>query len=208
MHTNELRFLDAIATRKSLDLVAHLTPEDLTRTTPCASWTLHGLLSHMATQHYGFAAAADGDGANPTHWRAIPLGEDPVADYRASVKRVLSAFAVHDLEDREFTLPEFSTEFTFAADKALGFHFIDYVVHSWDVAKTLDLPVGFDKEVLDVALKLAESIPDGKNRVAPGAAFGPAVKAAGTSTLDTIVALLGRSPSWPDSAPGQSAASA
>jgi uncharacterized protein (TIGR03086 family) len=208
MHTNELRFLDAIATRKSLDLVERITPEDLTKTTPCASWTLHGLLSHMATQHHGFAAAADGDGADPAHWRTIRLGEDPVADYRASVNRVLSAFAVHDLEDRKFTLPEFAADFTFAADKALGFHFIDYVVHSWDVAKTLGLPISFEKEVLDVALKLTESIPDGENRVAPGAAFGPAVKTAGTSTLDTIVAMLGRSPSWPDPAPSQSAASA
>ncbi|WP_410657155.1 TIGR03086 family metal-binding protein [Amycolatopsis sp. lyj-112] len=199
MHTNELRFLDAIVTRASLDLVANITPADLDKPTPCAAWTLHGLLSHMATQNHGFAAAADGD-ADLDHWKLISLGEDPVATYRASVTRVLNAFAPHDLQDRKFELAEFSTEVTFTAEQALSFHFVDYLAHSWDVAKALGLPVKFEKEVLDAGLRFAESIPDGANRKSPGAPFGPAVDATGPSALDRIVALLGRSPSWPDKA--------
>ncbi|MFC9251861.1 TIGR03086 family metal-binding protein [Amycolatopsis thailandensis] len=200
MPIDELRFLDAIVTRTSLDLVAKITPADLTKPTPCSAWTLHGLLAHMATQHHGFAAAADGE-SDLEHWRLLPLGDDPVETYRASVNRVLNAFVPHDLADRKFALPEFSTEVTFTAEQALGFHFVDYLVHSWDVAKTLGLPVKFEQEVLDAGLKFAESIPDGRNRTAPGAAFGPAVAATGPSDLDTIVALLGRSPSWPDVTP-------
>lgn len=199
MHTDELRFLDAIVTRASLDLVSQITPGDLDKPTPCAAWTLYGLLSHMATQHYGFAAAAYGDD-NPDHWKLISLGEDPIATYRDSVNRVLNSFVPHDLKDRKFALPEFSTEITFTAEQALSFHFVDYLVHSWDVAKTLGLPVKFEKEVLDAGLRFAESIPDDENRKAPGAAFGPALDAKGPSDLDTIVALLGRSPSWPDAA--------
>ncbi|ANN21849.1 TIGR03086 family protein [Amycolatopsis orientalis] len=197
MPIDELRILDAIVTRTSLDLVSKIAPADLTKPTPCTAWTLHGLLAHMATQHHGFAAAAEGEGGLD-HWRLIPLGDDPIATYRASVKRVLNAFVPHDLADRRFPLPEFSTEVTFTAEQALGFHFVDYLVHSWDVAKTLGVPVKFQQEVLDAGLGFAKSIPDGKNRKAPGAAFGPAVAATGPSDLDTIVALLGRSPSWPD----------
>ncbi|MEV6905861.1 TIGR03086 family metal-binding protein [Amycolatopsis sp. NPDC051071] len=199
MPIDELRILDAIVVRASLDLVSQLTPGDLEKPTPCAAWTLHGLLAHMATQHHGFAAAAEGDG-HLDHWRLIPLGEDPIETYRASVKRVLNAFVPHDLDSRKFSLPEFSTEITFTAEQALGFHFVDYLVHSWDVAKTLGLPVKFQKEVLDAGLRFAESIPDGQNRKTPGAAFAPAVEATGPSALDTIVALLGRSPSWPGQA--------
>ncbi|WP_235096674.1 TIGR03086 family metal-binding protein [Amycolatopsis decaplanina] len=184
-------------TRTSLDLVTKITPADLAKPTPCSAWTLHGLLAHMATQHHGFAAAADGE-SHPDHWRLLPLGDDPIDTYRASVNRVLNAFAAHDLADRKFALPEFSTEITFTAEQALGFHFVDYLVHSWDVAKTLGLPVEFQKEVLDAGLGFAKAIPNGKSRDAPGAAFGPAVDATGPSDLDTIVALLGRSPSWPD----------
>ncbi|OXM50521.1 TIGR03086 family metal-binding protein [Amycolatopsis alba] len=200
MPIDELRILDALVTRTSLDLVTKITPADLTKPTPCSAWTLHGLLAHMTTQHHGFAAAAGGDG-HLDHWRLLPLGDDPIATYRESVDRVLNAFAPHDLDDRKFSLPEFSTEVTFTAEQALGFHFVDYLVHSWDVAKTLGLPVKFDQEVLDVGLKFAEAIPDGQNRTTPGAAFGPAVDATGPSDLDTIVALLGRSPSWPEVTP-------
>lgn len=192
--------LDAIVVRASLDLVSQITPSDLEKPTPCTAWTLHGLLSHMATQHYGFAASADGE-THLDHWRLIPLGEDPIATYRDSANRVLNAFVPHDLESREFSLPEFSTELTFTAEQALGFHFVDYLVHSWDVAKTLGLPLEFQREVLDAGLRFAKEIPDGQNRKAPGAAFGPAVDEKGPSDLDTIVALLGRSPSWPDAKP-------
>ncbi|RSM79840.1 TIGR03086 family protein [Amycolatopsis sp. WAC 01375] len=195
MPIDELRILDAIVTRASLDLVTKITPADLTKPTPCSAWTLHGLLAHMATQHHGFAAAAEGE-TDLGHWRLLPLGDDPVETYRASVKRVLNAFVPHDLADRKFALPEFSTEITFTAEQALGFHFVDYLVHSWDVAKTLGLPLEFQREVLDAGLRFAESIPDGKNRKTPGAAFAPAVDEKGPSDLDTIVALLGRSPSW------------
>ncbi len=197
MPIDELRLLDAVVTRASLDLVTKITPADLAKPTPCSAWTLHGLLAHMATQHHGFAAAAEGE-SNLDHWRLLPLGDDPVGTYRASVNRVLNAFVPHDLAERKFALPEFSTEVTFTAEQALGFHFVDYLVHSWDVAKTLGLPLTFEREVLDAGLRFAEAIPNGKNRTTPGAAFAPAVEATGQSDLDTIVALLGRSPSWPD----------
>src|SRR5215831_5653179 len=84
--------LDAQAVRESVRLVAQVTAADLARPTPCADWTLHGLLRHMATQHYGFAAASAGDG-DLTRWRLRPLGEDPVAAYRAAAECVLAAFA-------------------------------------------------------------------------------------------------------------------
>lgn len=197
MPIDELRILDALVTRTSLDLVSKITPADLTKPTPCSAWTLHGLLAHMTTQHHGFAAAAEGE-SHLDHWRLLPLGDNPIATYRASVNRVLNAFLPHDLAERKFALPEFSTEITFTAEQALGFHFVDYLVHSWDVAKTLGLPLKFQREVLDAGLDFAKAIPDGKNRKAPGAAFAPAVDEKGPSDLDTIVALLGRSPSWPD----------
>ncbi len=197
VNINELRTFDALATRTSLDLASRLAPADLSKPTPCAAWTLYGLLAHMASQHNGFAASANGDG-DPVHWKSISLGDDPIATYRASVDRVLGAFAVSDIADRKFPLPEFSTETTFTAEQALTFHFVDYVVHSWDVARTLGLPVRFEKDLLDAAIGIAESVPSGELREVPGAPFSAPVATEGVSGLDKVVALLGRSPSWPD----------
>jgi uncharacterized protein (TIGR03086 family) len=198
MHTNiasDIVALDAQAVRASVDLVAQITVQDLARPTPCADWTLHGLLKHMVAQHHGFAAAAAGDG-NLAQWRIRPLGAHPIASYRAAAERVLAAFADDGVLDRDFPLPEFKQGLMFPARQAVSFHFVDYVVHSWDVARTLDLPVRLDPALLDVALSVAEAVPGGDARLAPGAAFAPAVSWSGGSRLDQIVAILGRSPNW------------
>ncbi|WP_129667831.1 TIGR03086 family metal-binding protein [Phytoactinopolyspora endophytica] len=192
----DLVALDAQAVRTSIDLATRATPADLTRPTPCAGWTLNDLLAHMTTQHYGFAAASTGD-ADPAQWQPRPVGDDPVAAYRASAERVIEAFSVDGLLGREFPLPEFSTDNTFPAAHAISFHFIDYVVHAWDVARTLDLPVHFEPPLLDAARVVAGIVPGGEARLAPGAAFGPEVPWSGGSALDEIVAMLGRSPAWP-----------
>jgi uncharacterized protein (TIGR03086 family) len=90
----------------------------------------------------------------------------------------------------------------FPGPQAVSFHFIDYVVHSWDVAKTLGLPVRFEPALLDAALAVARAVPGGEDRLAPGAAFAPEAAwdgggaGDGESTLDQVVALLGRSPGW------------
>ena len=167
----------------------------MARPTPCAYWTLHGLISHMAAQHYGFAAAAAGDG-DPARWRPRRLGSDPVADYRASAGTVLAAFSADGVLDRQFPLPELAAGPNFPARQAVSFHFVDYVVHSWDVAKALGLEVHFSRELLDAALQVAQAVPGGEARLAPGAAFSPAVAWRDGSPLDQVVAVLGRFPDW------------
>jgi uncharacterized protein (TIGR03086 family) len=197
MHTirDDIVELDALAVRASVDLVARARPSDMARPTPCADWTLHGLVSHMAAQHYGFAAAAEGDG-DLTRWRARRLGGDPAADYRAAAETVLAAFSVPGVLGRRFPLPEFTAGSPFPARQAVSFHFIDYVVHSWDVARTLGLEARFTTELLDAALPVARAVPAGQARLAPGAAFAPAVDWPGGSHLDRVVSVLGRSPAW------------
>jgi uncharacterized protein (TIGR03086 family) len=195
--------LDAEAVRASVALVAHATAADLALPTPCADWTLHGLITHMAAQHYGFAAASAGDG-DPARWRPRRPGGDPVAAYRASAEAVLAAFRAEGALDREFPLPEFAAGPAFPARQAVGFHLVDYVAHSWDVARTLGLDVRFAPELLEAALGVALAVPDGDARLAPGAAFAPAVTRHGGPRLDRVVAALGRDPGW--SGPARAAA--
>jgi uncharacterized protein (TIGR03086 family) len=187
--------LDAQAVRTSVRIVARITAADLGRPTPCAGWTLHDLLTHMATQHYGFAAAAAGH-SDLAHWRPRPLGDNAAGAYAAAANHVLTAFAADGVPDRRITLPEIAPRFAFPARQAISFHFIDYVVHSWDVAATLGAGVHFEPDLLDAALTVARAVPGGNARLAPGAAFAPAVAWSGGSPLDRIVALLGRSPEW------------
>ncbi|GAB7029362.1 TIGR03086 family metal-binding protein [Streptomyces sp. NPDC021749] len=192
-----LRRLHAQAVRDSVALVRRIRPDDLTRPTPCSAWTLADLLAHMTVQHHGFAAAARGDGRDPAHWAVRPLGPDPVAAYDAAAERVLTAFAAVDDPDRACHLPEFAAAQTFPARRVVGFHLIDYVVHGWDVARTLDLGYDPDPALLRAALPIARAVPDDDSRLAPGSAFRPGLPLDHPAgELDRILVLLGRSPSW------------
>lgn len=195
--------LNAHAVRTSVELVERVAAADLARLTPCSAWTLYGLLAHMTTQHHGFAAASRGQG-DMALWKLRSLADDHVETYRAAAEHVLTAYTADGVHDRKFTLPELTNQIQFSAAQAISFHFIDYVVHSWDVARTLGTTVEFKPDLLEVALTVAKAAPGGAARLAPGAAFTPVVPWSGGSRLDEIVAILGRSPTWPDHEPVQS----
>ncbi|WP_405167359.1 TIGR03086 family metal-binding protein [Nocardia sp. NBC_01499] len=196
MSTVDLIAFNAQAVRTSIGLVEQLTTADLGKPTPCADWTLHGLLTHMIAQHHGFAAASHGNG-DPAQWKSRPLGADPVRSYREAAEQVIEAFAEPGVLDRKFPLAEFSADYEFSGTQAVSFHFIDYVVHSWDVAKTLGLTVRFDDELIEAAFPVAQAVPGGDFRLLPGSAFAPELAWSSVDRLDQIVALLGRSPEWP-----------
>jgi uncharacterized protein (TIGR03086 family) len=194
----DLRELHRRVLRTSVELVSAVTPADLSRATPCAEWTLADLLAHMTVQHYGFAAAALGHGADPAVWQVQPLAADPVAAYAVAVEHVLLAFARDGVLEQPFSLPEISPALTFLGSQAIGFHFIDCVVHGWDVARSLGLGYSLEPDILAAALPLALAVPAGDRRLAPGAAFRPGLPASQTAPpLERILAALGRSSAWP-----------
>jgi uncharacterized protein (TIGR03086 family) len=185
----------------SVDVVSAVTPDDLSRVTPCAGWRLADLLTHMTVQHRGFAAAARGHGADPAIWQpdtvADAVAADPAGAYAAAATAVIDAFAGDDVLDAAFALPEFGSGATFPGSMAIGFHFVDYVVHGWDVARTMGQPLELPVDVVAAALPLALAVPDGDFRAGDNAAFGPAIGSTDqTSDLDRILAHLGRSPQW------------
>jgi uncharacterized protein (TIGR03086 family) len=191
MHINDLLVLHRGVVRTSMEIVSRVSADDLGRRTPCAEWTLADLLAHMTAQHHGFAAAARGTGGDLAAWEVRPA--DP-AGYAEAAEDVLAAFAEPEVPQRAFALPEFGA--SFPAVRAVSFHLIDYVVHGWDVARSLGLGYRLAPEVAEPALRIAQAVPDGDTRLRPGAPFKPAVDEDGSDPLRRILAALGRSPDW------------
>jgi uncharacterized protein (TIGR03086 family) len=189
---------DTRAVRATVRAVALVNDVDMARPTPCAGWTLGDLLGHMTVQHDGFAAAAAGDGADLGRWQ--PRRFDPetlVAEYVLAAGRIIDMFSDPDVLDRQFFLPEISTRKTFPARQAIGFHLVDYLVHGWDVARTLGLRYEPEPDLVNTALTIARTVPDDESRLRPGAAFGPALPALTVAgSLDEVLAWLGRYPGW------------
>lgn len=188
--------LDRRAVEHSVVVVSSITAADLARATPCEGWSLRDLLGHMIVQHNGFAAAADGASSDLAAWVAQPVGPEPASEYSDAAARVVGAFGRHD-PDRGFWLPEIRDAGPFPASMAIGFHLVDYVVHTWDVAVSLGLDVRFDDEVISAALRVAEEVPGGAVREAQGAAFKPVLPVPpASSAIARLLLVLGRDPSW------------
>jgi uncharacterized protein (TIGR03086 family) len=200
---NDIVDLDARAVRGTVGLVAGIGPADLARPTPCDQWTLAELLTHMTAQHDGFAAAAAGEGGDLARWqpqaRTGASAADLVLAYTAAAERVIKAFGADGVLDREFELAEFSMMPRFPAAQAVSFHLVDYVVHGWDVARSLGLPYQSEPDLLAVTLPVARAVPDGDLRTQGLVPFAPRIPVAGDAgVLDQILGLLGRRPAWPD----------
>jgi len=180
----------------TLAIVDHVTTSDLERPTPCIGWTLGQLLAHMVGQNYGFAAAADGQRHDRAVFADRPVGEQPAAEHATSARTVLKAFGVPALMEGSMYLPEVRGGMTFPAPIAIGFHLVDCVAHGWDVARTVGIAAEFDEDALQLALTVAEAIPVEAQSLDDQTPFRPRVLTASSSTLDRIIASLGRSPAW------------
>jgi uncharacterized protein (TIGR03086 family) len=195
----DIRDLDRRALAVTVDLVHAVSDDQLDRPTPCAQWTLRQLLGHMIGQHYGFAAAARGVTGDRTVWADRPVHNDFRTAYANAVNEVTAAFGAEDMLFRQLWLPEIREDGRFPAQLAIGFHFLDYIVHGWDVARCAGAPVVFETDLLDEVLVRAAQVPEGESRLGQGAAFRPGVRVpADAPPLDRVIAMVGRSPSWPD----------
>ena len=187
---------DRAAVLATVDLVEIVQPDDLDRPTPCGPWTLAELIAHMTGQQLGFAAAAAGAGTELAEW--VPVRSvEPVQGYRQSCTEVLTAFAAAGVAERDFALPEIRDGRGFPAPQAISFHLLDNVVHAWDVAASLGADLRLSAELIESALRIAQQVPDGPERLVPGAAFAPGLAADGADgPLPTMLLLLGRRPDW------------
>ena len=196
--SSDILHLHRTAVLQSIEVVDTVRQTDLERTTPCEGWHLADLLAHMTVQHRGFAAAARGLGADPDVWRVenvvAAVRADPGRAYSEAAHDVLNAFAVDGTADASFALPEFGEGAVFPGAMAMGFHFVDYVVHGWDVAASLGVGFQLPADVIEAVLPLALVVPEGDFRTMPGAPFAPAVEQDGTGDFDRILRHLGRNP--------------
>ncbi|MCV7411353.1 hypothetical protein AWC05_19830 [Mycobacterium florentinum] len=199
-NSSDIRPLHHIAVLHSIDIVKTVARHDFGRPTPCGGWTLLDLLAHMTVQHRGFAAAARGAGADLANWNVDAVVDAVRADharaYADAALDVIDAFAADGTPEAVFELPEFGAGATVPGAMAMGFHFVDYVVHGWDVAASRGQPYELPADVVAAALPLVLAVPDGEFRSGQGAPFGPAIAPTDGDDFDRILRHLGRRPDW------------
>jgi uncharacterized protein (TIGR03086 family) len=187
----DVRELDRRALVTAGEIVAAVRSADLDRPTPCGTWPLAGLLEHLVSENRGYAASALGAPAIVSIWYSGDLQPDPHRAFQDSMAWVTDAFAAPGVYEGSFEVREFGY---FPAPVAIGMHFVDVLVHGWDVAVSVGLPYRPEDELASSALAIASGWPKTDERRRQ---YGRRVAvAAGASDFTRLLGLLGRSPSW------------
>ena len=153
--------------------------DSLDAPTPCGDWDVRTLINHLISGLEYFQKRARGEEAPPPSAGDPPDvldGGDPGAKYEAERKKTLEAF--HGVDDKTLM--------------ALGFAFVDQVVHGNDLAKATGQDDTIPSDLAEAAFGMVTGNLTDENR---GTAFGPAVDVSDDAgTQDKLLAYLGRSP--------------
>ena len=182
----------AFATTRKI--VAKVTPDDLDKPTPCASWDVRALVNHIVAGSHWFASstnagvAAEGGDAAGTDFTAGDL----TASYDEGIKASLAAFSAPGAQEKMVKLP--FGEFPGAVFMGLATN--DTFVHGWDLAKALGQPLDIDPEMAAQLLEqVRATIPDQFRGPDGQAPFGPVVECHDSlPAASRLAAFLGRTP--------------
>ncbi|WNV91656.1 TIGR03086 family metal-binding protein [Umezawaea sp. Da 62-37] len=181
----DLLGMDRRACELNVELIEGLTEEELNMATPCVEWTVRELIQHQVDSTLSFTAGARGMAAGEVR----PLGGDPLGVYRSTVEEAWSTFDSPGLLDREVEFPGYGPQ---KGRVLVAAHFVDNLVHAWDLARALGREYEVEANLAEAALRIAEKYPTGI------AAFAPPVEVGSdASVTDRLVGQLGRSPRWP-----------
>ena len=188
--TTEGRTTDPIALHEAaLDatarIVARVRPEQLSAPTPCAGWDVRQLIEHLVEANLMFTqVVVDGDDGP-----AVPAG-DPFQAYASSTDAVRRAWRQPGVLDREITGPFGSLP----GHVVVRMHFVDHLVHGWDLAKATGQDTVIDSTLATAAYEEMTAALDASSR-GPGLPFGDEVECSPDAPVhERLVAFLGRRP--------------
>ena len=171
-------------------VVAGISRDQLTLSTPCAKWTVGDLLAHIVGGGHAFAAAFRGTPAEMEAPRpAELLGDDHVKAIEGAIEDFNRAIAEPGALDRQVTLP-FATLPGTAVVQLASF---DLMVHAWDLARATGQTLTPPDALVDYADGIGRGFVQGPLR--DGDTFADEVAPpAGASPVDRLAAFAGRQP--------------
>ena len=170
-------------------IVAGVRPEHLAKPTPCRDWDVRLLLNHIVGGNYMFAEVARGGRVEGTGEMEDYTRPDPGTNYLASAEAVLAAWSEPGAMDRRCHMPFGDIP----APAAVSIHFLDLVVHGWDLARASGQDATIAPDLAAEALDISRDLLSDELREA--GVFGPEVPVSADDPLhDRLVAFMGRRP--------------
>jgi uncharacterized protein (TIGR03086 family) len=179
MSASDLDLLESVLD-KTEGIIAGVRPDQVRLPTPCADFDVARVVDHLVGWASSFAARLSGGTfeGDPNDYRA---GADPVADFHDAAGTIAGAY--RDGGEAAAQLP-------------VGILLMEFVVHGWDLATATGQTVSFTPAEADRALDTGQQMLKPEYR-GPGKTFGYEAEVPDSaSSVDRLVAFLGRSPGW------------
>jgi uncharacterized protein (TIGR03086 family) len=170
-------------------VLAGVSPDQLSASTPCASWTVRDLINHIVGGTTFFAVTAE-TGAAPTGEASDFTTGDYVSEFKEGAARAVQAFEAEGAMEKMMKLPFAELPGSVFVNIAS----VDTFTHGWDLARATGQPTDLSPELAAELLALAQGfLPDSLRGQDGQAPFGPKVEpAAGACAADQLAAFLGR----------------
>lgn len=180
------------ACRRTADVLADVTDDQLSLPTPCDTMRLDALIAHIGGLSLAFAAAA-GKKFGPLTDTPPTDDADLDADWRTAYPQRLEALAAAWSDPSAWEGMTRAGGVDLPAEVMGNVALAEVVLHGWDVARAVGAPYDSDPATLKACqAHLAQFDPAGTEGM-----FGPAVPTADdASDLDKVVARSGRDPAW------------
>lgn len=169
-------------------IVGRIQPAQLDNETPCAAFTVQGVLDHMISGARAFAPAFRGEELGP----AMPVQADPekhpVTEFRQAMVELLDAVNAPGALERTVSAPFGDVPGSVFA----RFVAFDGLIHGWDLATATNQPFDPPDEVVAAVAAFARKaltpeMRDGDTFAAESETSG------GAGRLEKLVAFSGRS---------------
>jgi len=171
---------------------AALTPEDLTRPTPCTQWDVAQVLQHAAGDQRAYAfflTGADGPSGDPFAPDGV-LDGTPLELVGPAVDATARAYA--DL-DPDGEAPTPLPQGVLPARTAAGAAALDAAVHAWDLAMAAGLESPLDDDLAALILPTARALVEPLRQ---WGAYAAEVPGPSRGAADELLRYLGRDPHW------------
>jgi uncharacterized protein (TIGR03086 family) len=185
--------LDSLQYRRALlntgRIVMGVRPEHLREPTPCPDWDVRLLLNHIIGGNHMFAEVAKGGRVDASGDMEDYTRPDPGSNYLASADAVLAAWAEPGAMERRVHMPFGDIP----ASAAVSIHFLDVVVHGWDLARATGQDTTIEPDLAAEALDISHGLLSPELRET--GVFGPEIALSDDQPLhDRLVAFMGRRP--------------
>ena len=189
-----LRILDLAQTRAA-SIIATIKRDQLDLPTPCDEWSVRDVINKLVASTLLFASFGrreEGDSNLDLIHPKDLIGDNPLSAFTQAATSCRDAWSLPGALEGMAT----STIGEAKARSVLNARIFDTTVLSWDISSACNVPNYIDEEQATYVLRVAQALVPAVRSHSNERYKAPVAISDNSQTLDHLIAVTGRNPSW------------